>query len=1113
MKRILIIMAMVCAFAPFARAQGVRFGDQSSVTSVQTPGGPIFSVPNASISFCSSPANAVPCTNKVTTYTDITLTTPCSTSTQVTLSGSSSCVATTDQFGNWGVWVPSGTYSYTITLASGASIGPYTATLAAGGGGGSTPGGVDMAVQVNHPLGTLFGDAANFSYNPTTFALSVTGNITSTGAIASVPLLPATSGANQVSQGVGGISNYWTGSASAPDQWGPLVNLGSGTNPQSELQLGHSGSTGPLEVDWEPGIGNQAITFNYAQTGSSCPFSLPITTAFPVYWQMCVNGSDLQWEHPGAGGNGRFHVDSDFLVGPPGNATLGTNFNSFAWDNQGQYFDAGNGGNNFVLWEIANSVTPAAGIPINSQENIYPIFQNPCTSCTGTVAIGGTGVNPAVGNPVPNPYWILNAFPVVDGFTATLQHIGFSANHTFTFPNATGTIQLTNQPFITASANPALAGVLRLSHSDSINFRNNANSADDTITASAADLPLWNGGAWPGSGGGGVTFPLAANQNANNADTILYTRFTDTSPTGFAWRLQNHAASSTLASLDVSGNLIANTLTLNNQSTFTLLPTGSVQPFFYAESATSGAANIHPGFYEASASPANAFNTFWYPCTAAGKACLSATTPSADSSQTLVIHGPVNAQTGTTYTIADADEDDLTTYNNAGSIAVTLACPSGANFLNGWKNEQQQIGAGNPTITVSGCTINGGSTVVVPATGLELRSDGTNYRALFNGSGGSGPTLQTIEVNNTTQSLLDFDASAANVTGLAVTPSNPSGGKEVMEVSGNLNAANITGTIAASHIANIPLNQVISPTSAPAPYSLAGTWNFALDNATAATVSTTNATPTAQLCAHYWATGGVDTDSCLGETMSFAAGLNGKATVTFVNPATTGGTLFDFSNGGTQSDSITCGPTTSSSCVITGVLQLSGGGTNGSISFGGLQNSSGTYNFKNASAATTLQIASTGIIARYDNIVTVGNGLGAENYNTAATSQTASIGATTMVTAPAADTNYEFQAYIGQLNAGTTCTTAGSVGVNLVYTDPITGSVYTVVLPIDQSGGTAFVTTVPLSSSTLTVSNTGSVTYSFRAKASTNIQVSTTYTAGTCGTGQAYNFYPKLFQQ
>ncbi len=48
---------------------------------------------------------------------------------------------------------------------------------AAGTCGGGTPGGTDTAIQVNHPLGTLFGDATNFNYDSTTHKVTTTGDV------------------------------------------------------------------------------------------------------------------------------------------------------------------------------------------------------------------------------------------------------------------------------------------------------------------------------------------------------------------------------------------------------------------------------------------------------------------------------------------------------------------------------------------------------------------------------------------------------------------------------------------------------------------------------------------------------------------------------------------------------------------------------------------------------------------------------------------------------------------------------------------------------------------------------------------------------------------------
>ena len=175
--RIRWLLLLVLFLIPLsAQAQGVRVGDNPQVTSSPISGGQLFAVANANISFCSHPANAVPCTNKATTYTDITLGTPCSTSTQIVLAGTSTCVANSDGLGNWGVWVAAGTYDYTIQLPGGGAIGPYTVTLS-GAGGGFTAGldlaGTSLAQQV---IGLHFGvNAIQLASSLQTGCVQITG--------------------------------------------------------------------------------------------------------------------------------------------------------------------------------------------------------------------------------------------------------------------------------------------------------------------------------------------------------------------------------------------------------------------------------------------------------------------------------------------------------------------------------------------------------------------------------------------------------------------------------------------------------------------------------------------------------------------------------------------------------------------------------------------------------------------------------------------------------------------------------------------------------------------------------------------------------------------------
>jgi hypothetical protein len=97
---------------------------------------PILAIPGATIHVCGFPANAVPCTNYATAYTDATRTTACPSSAQVVLSGTSACVSTSDAQGNFGFWLNSGSYAYTFTLPyNNVSYGPFPITTGASGGG------------------------------------------------------------------------------------------------------------------------------------------------------------------------------------------------------------------------------------------------------------------------------------------------------------------------------------------------------------------------------------------------------------------------------------------------------------------------------------------------------------------------------------------------------------------------------------------------------------------------------------------------------------------------------------------------------------------------------------------------------------------------------------------------------------------------------------------------------------------------------------------------------------------------------------------------------------------------------------------------------------------
>jgi hypothetical protein len=81
---------------------------------------------------------------------------------------------------------------------------------------------------------------------------------------------------------------------------------------------------------------------------------------------------------------------------------------------------------------------------------------------------------------------------------------------------------LTGPAFVTSSANPALSGIFRLNKLDSLNFRNNANSADITsISLDSSDRVVVGGSAGAALGTGssslsGVEHSLPANPAATN---------------------------------------------------------------------------------------------------------------------------------------------------------------------------------------------------------------------------------------------------------------------------------------------------------------------------------------------------------------------------------------------------------------------------------------------------------------------------------------------------------------------------------------------------------------------------------------------------------------------
>ena len=123
-----IALFVLILLPAFTAVQGIRFSSTVTAQGTVGPSTNVVVLPSSpQIAFCNHPANAVPCTNKATTYTDQTVASTCSTSSQIVRDGTNICVASPDSQNNWGVWVAPKTagYDYTSALSGGVSLSPF----------------------------------------------------------------------------------------------------------------------------------------------------------------------------------------------------------------------------------------------------------------------------------------------------------------------------------------------------------------------------------------------------------------------------------------------------------------------------------------------------------------------------------------------------------------------------------------------------------------------------------------------------------------------------------------------------------------------------------------------------------------------------------------------------------------------------------------------------------------------------------------------------------------------------------------------------------------------------------------------------------------------------
>jgi hypothetical protein len=123
MKRLALFLILTAA----AYGQGFRTDSNVLTTNGNVPSGakaPVMTVPGSTLSVCSDAA----CSISATTYSDITMSTPCPSDKPITLPGSTTCVASADSLGRFGFWTASSTFYYKITTPGNLVYGPYPVT-------------------------------------------------------------------------------------------------------------------------------------------------------------------------------------------------------------------------------------------------------------------------------------------------------------------------------------------------------------------------------------------------------------------------------------------------------------------------------------------------------------------------------------------------------------------------------------------------------------------------------------------------------------------------------------------------------------------------------------------------------------------------------------------------------------------------------------------------------------------------------------------------------------------------------------------------------------------------------------------------------------------------
>ena len=263
-----LLLALLLTFgATFAAGQavGVRWDlgapGGSGVTTVTAGSGypPIFATPNAGLILCGYPAVGYPCTNTVTTYTDLTLATSCLSNAQIVLQGTNSCVATSDAEGNLGVNLAAGgTYTYNLVVngVTYPSSGAYVVTIGVAGTA-STP----VTTPVSCPTSTTF----QITSTNQAFAVSLTGNCSASAVTAVAAIIPPALVIFQITEPSGGGDTF-----SWPSNVIGGCPIATGSNAVTVQAFSWNGTNAIAIGSCNQGTGTQVATIFDATVGFEC---------------------------------------------------------------------------------------------------------------------------------------------------------------------------------------------------------------------------------------------------------------------------------------------------------------------------------------------------------------------------------------------------------------------------------------------------------------------------------------------------------------------------------------------------------------------------------------------------------------------------------------------------------------------------------------------------------------------------------------------------------------------------------------------------------------------------------------------------------------------------